>query len=260
MNYASFVWFTIIVTIICMILIYKYAFFNGVPHCNHFVSNVYLYLALSLALTGCFIHLYNYLLNDKNERTKLLSNNQPFIQIGPYIMGSFIVAILSIIVLSTRSMFSKGGYMMNHMIWLIFISSISLTLYPYFKTSELSIVLQRALIMTCVLFLLMTSIVSIIPKLIKETYKKVIVGLFLALIAIIITELYLLFTNQYTNNLYTIISYVVIILFSIFIVYDTSRLYHYSSICVNSPNYPLVSTNLFLDILNIFVRLVGVSR
>ena len=82
----------------------------------------------------------------------------------------------------------------------------------------------------------------------------------IALISIIITELYLIITNQYTQNLYSIVSYSVIILFSLFILYDTSRLYHYASICIHSPNYPLVSTNLFLDILNIVVRFMGFSK
>ena len=83
------------------------------------------------------------------------------------------------------------------------------------------------------------------------------VGLLLALIAIIISEIYLYLTNQYTNDLYKIISYIVIFVFSLFIIYDTSRLYEYSKQCVNSPNYPSLSTGLFLDIINIFSRLMN---
>jgi FtsH-binding integral membrane protein len=108
--------------------------------------------------------------------------------------------------------------------------------------------------MTTLIFLCMTSIVGIIPNLIQSTYKKMMVALLFALVAIIITELYLIFTNQYTNDLYKSMSYVVIVVFSLFIVYDTSRLYAYSKQCVNSPNYPLLSTGLFLDIINIFSR------
>ena len=252
--------FTILFTFFLIYLIYKNAFVNGKPHCNHFVSNVYLYLALSFSLCGIFINVYNFILNKKNEQSILLDKDKAFQQISSYIILAIIMTFVSIIFLSTRPFFSKKGYILNHFVWLLFIASISITLYPYFKSYDFSVVLQKSLIMTCIIFLCMTVIVNIIPNLIKETYKKVMLGLMISLISIIITELYLIITNQYTKNIYSIISYFVIILFSLFIMYDTSRLYHYASICINSPNYPLVTTNLFLDIINIFVRLLGNSK
>ena len=252
--------FILLFTFFLIYLIYNNAFVNGKPHCNHFVSNVYLYLALSVSLCGTFIHIYNYLFNGKKDVSTLLDTDKAFQQISSYLIVAIIMTFVSIIILSSRPLFSKKGYLFNHFIWLLFIASISITLYPYFKSYEFSVVLQKSFLMTCILFLCMTTIVNLIPNLIKGTYKKVILGLMIALFSIIITEFYLIVTNQYTKNLYSIVSYIVIILFSLFIVYDTSRLYHYATICINSPNYPLVSTNLFLDILNIFVRLLGNSK
>ena len=246
--------FTLLFTFVLIYLIYKYAFVNGKPHCNHFVSNVYLYLALSVSLCGIFINVYNYLLNEKKDIYKLLDKDKAFQQISSYLILSIIITFISIIILSSTPLFSKKGYLLNHFVWVLFLASISITLYPLFKSFQYSVVLQKAFIMTCIIFLSMTFIGN--SYLIKKNYTKIITGLLIALFSIIITELYLLFTNQYTENLYSIISYIVIILFSLFIIYDTSRLYHYASICINSPNYPLVSTNLFLDILNIFVRFV----
>ena len=63
----------------------------------------------------------------------------------------------------------------------------------------------------------------------------------------------LIITGNYKKNK-LIMSYIVIILFSIFIAYDTNRLAYYAKTCVKSPNYPHHSMNLFLDIINIFVR------
>jgi len=249
--------FLILTTIVLMFMVYSNAFVNGKPHCNHFIKNVYLYLALSFSLCGVFIQIYNYALNRKSDRNKLLEKEKTVQQIKPYMIVTLIVSFVSIIMLSLRPMFSKTGYLLNHSLWLIFLASISFTLYPYFKSIEYASTLQGALIMTTVIFLLMTSMVGIIPKLIQSTYKTMMTGLFFALIAIIISELYLIFTNQYTNDLYKIISYIVIVVFSLFIVYDTSRLYVYAKECVNSPNYPLLSTGLFLDIINIFSRLMN---
>jgi len=250
--------FILLFTFLLIYLIYKNAFVNGKPHCNHFVSNVYLYLALSVSLCGTFLHIYNYLFNEKKDVYTLLDTYKAFQQIN--LIPAIIMSFVSIIILSSRPLFSKKGYIFNHFVWLLFIASISITLYPYFKSYEFSVVLQKSFIMTCILFIFMTTIVFLIPSLIKGTYKKVMLGLMIALFSIIITEFYLIVTNQYTKNIYSIVSYIVIILFSLFIVYDTSRLNHYATICMNSPNYPLVSTNLFLDILNIFVRFMGISK
>lgn len=229
--------YLILLTLVLFFMIYKNAFQNGKPHCNHFIRNVYLYLALTIVLCAGFVKFYNSLLDIK--------------QVEKYLLFSFVITIISIIILATRPIFSKSGYILNHIVWLIFIASISFSLYPYYNYN-----VKYAMFMTTVIFLLMTSIVEIIPNLIKQTYKKMMIGMLFALIAIIISELYLFFTNQYTALLHKIISYIVIVLFSLFIVYDTSRLYDYAKQCVHSPNYPLLSTNLFLDVLNIFVRLV----
>lgn len=229
--------YLILLSLVLLFMIYKNAFQNGKPHCNHFIRNVYLYLALTIVLCALFVKFYNSLLDIK--------------QVEKYLLFSFVVTIISIIILATRPIFSKSGYILNHIVWLIFIASISFSLYPYYNYN-----VKYAMFMTTVIFLLMTSIVEIIPNLIKQTYKKMMIGMLFALIAIIISEFYLFFTNQYSAFLHKIISYIVIVLFSLFIVYDTSRLYDYAKQCVHSPNYPLLSTNLFLDVLNIFVRLV----
>jgi len=61
MDYYSFLTYTITVSVILLLITYKYAFdkFDN-THCNNFVSNVYLYLALSICIAGLFIHLYTF--------------------------------------------------------------------------------------------------------------------------------------------------------------------------------------------------------
>lgn len=260
MDYKNSILFTALSCLVIILFVYKYAFVNNKPHCNHFVTNVYLYLALSFSLVGCFIHIYNYIFNKPSELGKLIPEKKTYKQIYPYIFSCFVVSILSIIALSIRPMFSKEGFLTNHIIWLIFLASISIILYPYFKSIEFSVVLQRVLLMTCIIFLIMSSLVFVIPDFLRKTYYKALIGFLIALVVIIFSELYLLFTQTYDKKTYTYISYIVIVLFSMFISYDTSRLFYYADKCVNSPNYPLVSTNLFLDIINIFVRLMGTSR
>lgn len=256
MNYNNFVLFTVVATFALLTLIYKSAFKNGKPQCNNFVVNVYLYLALALSIVGCFIHLYNYILNSPSEVVKYISREETYRQISKYMLISIIITLLSVIYLSFRPLFSKNGYVLNHFIWLVFLSSISLTLYPYFKAKEYSIQLQKVLLMVILIFLFMSGLVFIIPQFIKTTYAIATSGLLIGLLSIIVIELFLYITGQYTKSIYNIISYIVILLFSLFISYDTYSLFMFAKICINSPNYPLLSTNLFLDIINLFVRLL----
>jgi FtsH-binding integral membrane protein len=70
----------------------------------------------------------------------------------------------------------------------------------------------------------------------------------------------MLFLGNYDYKTYRMISYFVILLFSIFISYDTSKMFTDAKNCVDSPNYPKASVGFFLDLINLFVRLVGGSR
>ena len=260
MNYKLFLTFTILSTIILGTITYKSSFVNGKPHCNNFVTNVYLYLACAIALSACFVHMYNILLNNPSKRNVLISEYQAFLQIYPYIWYAVIISLISVFILSLQNVFSKDGVILNHTTWIIFLASISITLYPIFKSKELHNIVQKALLTTLIIFLIMSGVVYLYPSFFENTYKKAITALLIALVAIIITELFLIITGIYDKGTYNMISYFVIGLFSLYISYDTSRIFEYAQKCIDSPNYPKVSTRLFLDVMNIFVRLVGVSR
>jgi len=226
-----------ILTLTLVLLLYRFAFSKGLPTCNHFVMNVYLYLALSVSLCASFIYIY--------ERMAW----------SPPIYIAIILSLVSILFLSLRPLFSTHGFLTNHLGWLIFLGSVSLMLIPLLEKFKDKV--ERTLIATFILFLSLTLLANIIPKFLKQTYEKVMAGLVLGLLSIIITELYFIFTNRYTDYLKNSIDYVVLLLFSVFLLYDTSRLYHYASVCVKYPHYPLFSMTLFLDLLNIFSRLLS---
>ena len=104
----------------------------------------------------------------------------------------------------------------------------------------------------------MSSIVYIYPEFFKSTYGIAMGSLLLILLAIIIFELTMIFTTDYgRTQSYRYVSYLVIIVFSIFISYDTSRIFELAEKCVKYPNYPQSAISFFLDILNLFVRIVS---
>jgi len=159
------------------------------------------------------------------------------------------------------SNFSKEGHFYNHIIWVLFLASISTMIFPYFKSQELAGVVDDALLSTSLVFILMSIIVYSYPTFFSKTYSYVMPGLIIGLLAVIIIALFNIFftkdTEQYKNtSLY--ISYFVIMLFSVFVSYDTSKMFEMAKICVNYPNYPKSSIDFFLDLLNLFASFVNI--
>jgi FtsH-binding integral membrane protein len=252
----------IIAFIIILYLISTSSFKNGKPTCNNYVFNVYLYLAMSITLIGLFAYVINEL-TSKNEAEKhqLMPMNYIYNQLGSYIFGGMILSFIFIIMIAFTSNFSKTGHIYNHIIWLLFIASISIMIYPYFKSQELAGVIDDALISTALVFIFMSIIVYAQPGFFEKSYNFVMPGLIVGLLAIIIVALFNLFfvkdaQQMKTTTLY--ISYIVIVLFSLFVSYDTSKMFQLAKVCVNYPNYPKSSVDFFLDLLNLFVSFVNI--
>ena len=255
--YAAIISFIIVLYLISIL-----SFKDGMPTCDNYVFNVYLYLALSITLIGLFSYVINNLISkNESERHELMPMNYVYNKLGMYLFLGIILSFVFIIMMAFTSSFSKEGHVYNHIIWLLFIASISLMIYPYFKAEELSNVIDDALLSTAMVFILMSLIVYMNPSFFSGTYNYVMPGLIVGLLAIILVALYNIFfvkdTEQFRKtSLY--ISYFVIILFSLFVSYDTSKMFEMAKICVKYPNYPKSSIDFFLDLLNLFASFVNV--
>lgn len=121
-------------------------------------------------------------------------------------------------------------------------------------------VVTSAMITTLSIVVILSIIAYIKPEWISLSLGPV---LLIGLIGVIIFELLLLFVfrNQLSKNpwIFRASSYFVIFLFMGFILYDTKRLQINAKECVKA-DYIQESLHLFLDIFNIFIRLVGLSR
>jgi len=255
--YAAIISFIIVLYLISIL-----SFKDGMPTCDNYVFNVYLYLALSITLIGLFSYVINNLISkNESERHELMPMNYVYNKLGMYLFLGIILSFVFIIMMAFTSSFSKEGHVYNHIIWLLFIASISLMIYPYFKAEELSNVIDDALLSTAMVFILMSLIVYMHPSFFSGSYNYVMPGLIVGLLAIILVALYNIFfvkdTEQFRKtSLY--ISYFVIILFSLFVSYDTSKMFEMAKICVKYPNYPKSSIDFFLDLLNLFASFVNV--
>ena len=196
--------------------------------CDNYVINTYLYLLLSI----CYVYL----------ATKTLRKYD----YEKYSFFAFIISILSLIYMS--SLDAKENLILNHVIWILFLTCISIMLL---RTRQQNA--SYALTLTFCIFVTMSFIVYVYPSFFDNTYRFVYPALITSLLMIICIELYFLFfTKEYSK---TLMSYVVIILFSLFISYDTKLMFNDALECRNYANYPKASVNFLLDLVNIFVRL-----
>ena len=230
--------------VVFTLLISMFAFKNGGPTCNNYVINVYLYLALSILLLG------------------LLSLQIPWEKMGGgMILFSIILSFLFIILLAFTKFFqtSMNEVILSHLYWFFFILAISATFWFYLKLPIYKDYLASTILIVALIFTVMSGIVYLKPDFFKRTYGTAMGGLLAALIVVIIVELYsLFFTKNYINSrTYRLISYGVIVIFSLFVSYDTSRVFTLAEKCTNYPNYPKSSTDFFLDVLNLFVRIIN---
>lgn len=249
----SILYFLILLFIIIFYLISRFSFKNGMPTCSNYVLNVYLYLSLSIIILGLFCYFINLILNISKINLIDTSNIIFF-----YILGVILFFVFGIW-LSFRKLYSKEGHIFNHILWFLFLIGTSIMLFPLFKQKNSAPYIDDALLSTSLIFLFMSIIVYIYPSFFEKTYNFMIVGLFVGLVAIIIIEVINLILNFGTETYHTFrkyLAYAIIILFSLFVSYDTVNVFKQAKQCVNYPNYPKSSLDFLLDILNLFSNIL----
>ena len=107
----------------------------------------------------------------------------------------------------------------------------------------------------------MTGVYYSFSEFFMENYNQIGMGLFVTLISIIIIEIiHILFYNNNSFGVFKLTSYFVILLFSLYVSYDTAKIIKKEDLCVDYPNYPKFSVDFFLDILNLFSRILFLKR
>tara|TARA_B100001173_G_C16027889_1_gene564952 strand:+ start:3419 stop:4165 length:747 start_codon:yes stop_codon:yes gene_type:complete len=234
-----------IVTVFFAYLISILSFKNGKPTCNNYVINVYLYLAISLLLLGI---LSNYIPWDKS-------------QIHPFIL--FIITLVFVILMSIQKDFQKdmSQVLYSHIYYALFVLFISGTFWIYIKSPEFKPYINSTILIVSLIFVFMSMLVYAKPDFFINTYGQAMGGLLIALLSIIVIEIFnIFFTKDYAfSSTHRIISYVVILVFSLFISYDTARIFTLADKCTNYPNYPKSSLSFFLDVINLFARIISLQ-
>ena len=236
-----------VATLILVALVFSIAlnsFEKGKFTCNRYIMNTYLYVILTFNI----IALLWLILEHRGIKINFT--------LWQYLGLFFITLGIIWIVLTVNPKYVVP----KHILWLLFILGIGTLVYPLYNSfNDKKIVLSAAL--TTILLTLVLSIIAFVkPEWISLSMGPI---LFFLLLAIIIMEITMLivYRNNYKNvrNIFRATSYFVIFLFMGFILYDTKMLQIRAKECVNA-DYLNESLKLFLDIFNIFVRVLGLSR
>tara|TARA_Y100000992_G_scaffold302566_1_gene277363 strand:- start:1898 stop:2725 length:828 start_codon:yes stop_codon:yes gene_type:complete len=254
-----------------IVILYYSSFKNGVPTCNNYVINVYLYLAFFIILYYLFIRLQNKLMFKKDKQKNLLTSEETFETTKKYYSIYFFSLLFIVIILLFNPFplfFTPSNYPSSFIysfftftLLLFFISGLSI---GYFKSKQYAKYISEALQIVFIIFITMSYLVYTFPLFFEKSYSYVVPGLLAALLASILFSLINLFTAKSRESFLTfakIIAYFGIVIFSIFISYDTSRLFQNEKLCnlKRIPNYPQESYIFLLDIINIFNKILFIK-
>lgn len=239
---------------ILTLFIFHFSFKNGSITCDNFIVNTYLYIGLGVVLIGLFTYVFEYYNINFNFYTTILA---------------FILTL--VLIFAFVYVKSSKNIILNHIIWLFLIIGFSIMIYPMINLPQYKPFINRTIMIVSCIFFFMTLVVYLFPKFFESTYGILGVGLFVSLLSIIIIELiYLIYRSVALKKDYSFseinkyISYFVIVLFTVFISFDTQTLKNRSKTCKESsifdyPNYPFESLDIILDLINLFVRILGLS-
>jgi len=211
--------------------IYFSAFKNGKQTCDRYFLNYFLYLLMSLAL-------YYYTMNEVDINLKGLS----------------IIVFIGVIG-SLFAFHMVENIYLKHLLWIILIvciGIISKRFYEKFNKEDIKDALKKLIIILIVCVLMALTF----PQLLKP--KIEIILIFSILITFLLRVIdYLFYDKKYSKTL----TYVVVFIFSAFIMYDTKRVIEFSKKCVDGNTGYLDNVfDMFLNVTVMFENLLKLEE
>jgi len=230
-----------ILIVILVFFVYTRAFKNDVPTCNGYKTNVYLYIVLALLILAfCVLFI--------EKRRFAITQTKSLLA---FIVSMFLIFLLYLI--------NARNVIANHLIWILYIISISVSIYSFWKYSKNRGLLINTLIVTLLLVIILTTISLMFPDLIDLNWgNTLIVALLTGIFAWTIP---MILGYQNINFYYKFLSAIFVFIFMILILYDTQLLKVKAEYCtkLGIPDYPKDSLGMFLNTLNLFTNLTNIG-
>tara|TARA_B100000945_G_C20389837_1_gene601640 strand:+ start:502 stop:1215 length:714 start_codon:yes stop_codon:yes gene_type:complete len=225
----------IIVTVLIGIT-YLSSFKSGKPICNRYLINHFLHLTTIITLYIYFINVFD----DKKIKRNITS----------LIISIVLLIVLSIIYQKTTNILLK------YILIILIIGTLAFLSERYYKKYDKE-EFKKVVIKLIGILLICIFIAIFFPGIMKP---KIEYYLFFCLLILLLSRLvdYFFLNKKYD----TIISTLVIIVFSGFMIYDTKRVLDFKKLCINKgvqPNYLTNIFNMFINILNMFNNLLNIE-
>jgi len=222
-----------------VVAIMSSAFSNARPTCKNFILNTYLYVGLSfLVIAFAATHV------------DLVDTDKTIASLG----GLFAIFICTLLIIF--AIHATSNVFLSHVLWVLFSILLGMILYPAIQQSS-SDTISMALIGTIIMMLIFCGIVFFKPDLVSLSWGST---LLVCLIVVLVVMILNIFIGNRSSS--KVISGIVLLLFSFFLMYDTKRIMVLSKQCditTSPPNYPKESMGFILDALNIFVSLMNLQ-
>jgi FtsH-binding integral membrane protein len=221
---------------------------------NQYISNTYLYILLGIMIIGL---VWKYIDNNQSIASNMLLN-------GWYLFGLIIITFISLyIVISTPN----DKTIIKHIAWTICAICFGMTTYFTYKMNRSSGQLTSIFISLIFIIGLLSYLAYSMPLNTFDNWLKPMVIILFGLIVIQLIDLLLISTNSFSFNhkdffvRTRIYSWIGLLLFSGFLLYDTQTLIkrakQITQECISKnqslcADYPRESLNIFLDIINLF--------
>lgn len=230
---------TVISVLIVSIIGYLYFSLSRKVTPSLYISNTYLYVSLAIAIACITV-----------------------LQLAKYQYELTNTHLLILFILSLTSMYGVKYFkhiVPRHIIWLVFVISMGVMLYPMYQRTDEKGTLNNALVTTLVLSIGLSIFATFSSCDFISWGSYLLFGL-LALIILEVCDMIFHSSARRLNSRFKIYSCIAIVLFSGFILYDTQLLKKKAVTVTNdNVNYQLESIGLFLDVANLFTNISNVN-
>ena len=227
--------FTIVTPIILLLTFYS-SFKNGIPTCEKYLFNSCLYIlsALCVFISSVYYQRENQLV--------------PEDKLSMFALGGLILSFVAIF-----TIFKTKNILVKHLCLfyiIIFLGIVSDQFYEKFDQQ----LIDETLIRTSVLSAIALAIAIMFPHILKESFYTKLVCVFIFLvIAHFIDIIFFQSSHKVT------FSYIFILIFFTFIMYDSKFIMQRAKTCKNNADYVHGTLDIFLDLINLFQNLLVVG-
>jgi|SaaInlV_100m_DNA_4_1039707.scaffolds.fasta_scaffold27900_2 FtsH-binding integral membrane protein len=230
-----------ILVFLVLLAIYQNSFSKGRFTCKNFLLNAYLYIFLSFLITAISVQIYDYY---QVPSLMDIYRNSGFTVLAILIM--MLGLLILVMSWSPQKVFQK------HFLWVLWVALIGYTLYPLFQKSPQ--IYEQGSLLTFMMMAVLTGITFMYPNKVKLSWGSTLFTFLIGLILIRIIHIFI----PFSSSMHYWLSYISLVLFSFFMLWDTKLLMTKAKKCVQA-DYINDSMGVFLDGLNIFTNIFAIQ-